>query len=341
MNAFDRSILETPITVLGAGSWGTALAILLAKNGQPVRLWGHDTKQLQQMKRAGCNLRYLPDIAFPENLQLVEKLSDALFDVQDVLVVVPSHAFKELLIKIKPYLMPGARLVWGTKGFTTDGKLLHAAATALLQKSNEHHLAVLSGPSFASEVARELPTAVTIASTDHSFVKALTARLTNGYFRVYSSTDVTGVEICGIVKNVLAIAAGIVDGLHLGANAQSALITRGLAEMKRLGLAVGGKSATFLGLAGVGDLILSCTDNQSRNRRFGHAIAHKKTPKQAIAEIGQAVEGYYNIEAVYRLAKQLNVEMPITEQVYEVIYQQRPPKVAIQALLSRAPKKEK
>lgn len=338
VSAFNQSIVKTPIAVLGAGSWGTALAILLANNGQPVKLWGHSLQHVQQMVREKCNSRYLPGISFPPNLKLFTELSDVLCDAQDVLIVVPSRAFVDMLNQIKPYLLPQARIVWGTKGLTVDRELLHIAADRILGKT--HPLAVLSGPSFAMEVARGLPTAVTIATQNTSFSEDLSMRFNSDCFRAYTSDDITGVEVCGAIKNILAIAAGIVDGLHLGANAKSALITRGLVEMKRLGLALGGKSETFTGLAGLGDLVLSCTDDQSRNRRFGYAIASGKSVEEIMQEVGQAIEGYYNVETVYYLAQQLKVDMPITEQIYQVIYQGKLPKIAIQALLSREPKKE-
>lgn len=337
-NALIQSVLETPIAVLGAGSWGTALAVLLANNGQPVRLWGYDPKEMQQMARENTNSRYLPGIFFPSNLALFTELSLALDDIQDVLIVVPSRFFVDMLIQMKPHLSSNARVVWGSKGLTAEHKLLHTAVERILEQT--HTLAVLSGPSFAMEVARGLPTAVTIATTDMLFAKALTTRFNSDFFRVYTSDDMMGVEVCGVVKNVLAIAAGILDGLQLGANALSALITRGLVEMKRLGLALGGKSDTFTGLAGLGDLVLSCTDNQSRNRRFGSAIASGKSAEDALQEIGQAIEGYYNLEAVYHLAQQLGVSMPITEQVYQIIYQKKSPKAAMLALLSREPREE-
>lgn len=338
VNAFNQSILTTPIAVLGAGSWGTALAVLLARNGQPVKLWGHDPNHIQQMAYEKCNSRYLPGIFFPSNLELFSDVAAALHDIQDVLVVVPSRVFVDVLTSIKPHLLPEGRIVWGTKGLTPQHEFLHIAAQRILGKTRV--LAVLSGPSFAIEVARGLPTAVTLATKNKLFAKSLIARFNSDCFRVYTTNDMTGVEVCGAIKNVLAIAAGIVDGLHLGANALSALITRGLVEMKRLGLALGGKSETFMGLAGLGDLVLSCTDNQSRNRRFGHAIASGLSAKDAQQAIGQATEGYYNLETVYHLAQQLKVDMPITAQVYEVIYQKKSPKVAIEALFSRALKRE-
>ena len=333
------AILEKkPIAVLGAGSWGTALAILLANNGQAVKLWGHDPQHIQQMARDRTNARYLPHISLPASLELFDDISKALSHTQDVLSVIPSRVFVDVLTEIKPHLLPTARLVWGTKGLTRERELLHVAAARILGES--HALAALSGPSFAAEVAKGLPTAVTIATTDHLFARDLTARFNSNCFRVYTTSDITGVEVCGVVKNILAIAAGIVDGLHLGANALSALITRGLVEMKRLGMALGGKPETFTGLAGLGDLVLTCTDNQSRNRRFGRAIGEGKTADEALKEIGQAVEGYHNLAATYELAQQLGVDMPITTQVYHIIFEKKSPSLAIQTLLSREPKGE-
>ncbi|HVV69570.1 MAG TPA: NAD(P)H-dependent glycerol-3-phosphate dehydrogenase [Gammaproteobacteria bacterium] len=329
----------TPIAVLGAGSWGTALAVLLAENGYEVRLWSYDPEQVAQMRKIRCNAYYLPEITFPDNLEVFDDLPATLNQIQDILIVVPSHAFQGLLQRLKPELSVGSRLVWGTKGLDPQsGQLLHTIAQETL--GIELPTAVLSGPSFAREVALKKPTAVTIATTDSAWAEALTARLNNSYFRVYTTSDIVGVEVCGAVKNILAIAAGVVDGLQLGINALSALVTRGLAEMQRLGIALGGKPQTFLGLAGVGDLMLTCADNQSRNRRFGAAIARGKTEDQAIAEIGQVVEGASNLKAVYRLAQQLQVEMPITEQIYEVLYQGLPVQAAIENLFSRQPRSE-
>jgi glycerol-3-phosphate dehydrogenase (NAD(P)+) len=331
--------IKNPIAVLGSGSWGTALSILLASNHQVVRLWGHDAEHIQEMRDMRSNERYLPGIHFPDLLELVDDLSEALDGVRDILIVVPSHVFIELLIKLKTLLMPDARIVWGTKGMVLGtGQLLHDATSQIL--GQQYSTAAIAGPSFAKEVALGKPTAITIATLDHSFAQSLIARLNSNTFRVYSSTDIIGVEVCGVVKNILAIAAGVVDGLSLGANALSALITRGLAEMQRLGIRLGGQPSTFQGLAGMGDLILSCTDNQSRNRRFGKAIAEGKSQEDAIKEIGQVVEGLSNLKTVYHLAQTLSVEMPITEQVYYVIYEGLSAQSAIQNLFTRQTKSE-
>ncbi len=331
--------LTPAITVLGAGSWGTALALLLARNGQEVRLWSYDSAHILEMRRERCNTRYLPGILFSDNLQLFTDLSSALTAVRDILIVVPSHAFPELLLKIKPFLLPESRIAWGTKGLEPNkGQLLHLLVEDILGKS--HSKAVLAGPSFAQEVAMNKPTAITLATEDAEFAQSLGDQLMNSNFRVYTTADMVGVEICGAVKNILAIAAGIVDGLDLGMNALSALITRGLAEMQRLGMAAGGKPATFMGLAGVGDLILTCTGNLSRNRRFGAAIGQGKTTRQALQEIGQVVEGLNNLDGVYHLAEKLGIEMPIIEQIHQVIYHDVPVGLAIENLLSREPRSE-
>jgi glycerol-3-phosphate dehydrogenase (NAD(P)+) len=332
------SIVKTPIAVLGAGSWGTALALLLARNQHIVRLWGHDPQHMQSMAEARCNTRYLPKHPFPENLQVDTALQATLDEVQDVLIAVPSHAFCETLIKLKDYWQPHMRLVWATKGLDATGQLLHEVAIKIL--GDNIPMAILAGPSFAQEVAQKLPTAVTLAAQDQAFAKNLIAYFHNTYFRVYTSTDMIGVQVGGFVKNILAVAAGIADGLGFGANARSALLTRGLAEMQRLGLAMGARAETFIGLAGVGDLILTGTDNQSRNRRFGLALGQGIALAEALASIVQVVEAVNNALQVYRLARQYQVDMPIVEQVYYVLHEHKSPKQAAQQLLTRAPSAE-
>lgn len=327
------------IAVLGAGSWGTALAILLANHHQHVKLWSHESDHVAEMQATRSNQRFLPGFPLPAHIELFSELSAAVKDVEDILIVVPSLAFRSLLLSLKPFISTHTRLVWGTKGMdTTTGHLLDEVAREILGKN--HPLAILSGPSFALDVAANLPAAVTIASHDKHFSHALALRFNSSTFRVYTTQDMVGVEICGVVKNILAIAAGISDGLGLGASAQSALITRGLAEMQRLGLALGAKPGTFLSLAGIGDLILTCTDDKSRNRRFGKAIAAGKTQAEAITEIGQAVEGMYNLKAIHDLIQKKHVSMPITEQIYQVIYEGLPPRVAVQNLFAREIKED-
>ncbi len=326
------------VAVLGAGSFGTALAILLAKNGVQVRLWGHTPTSIAQMRKARCNPIHLPDIPFPPHIELFTDLREAVADTDTILIVVPSYAFHDLLTQLKPLLSAHVRLLWGTKGLDSDtGELLHSLAQTILV--GHHQLAILSGPSFAREVALGKPTAVTIASTDKSFAQELAQLFTNTTFRVYTSEDMVGVEICGIVKNTVAIAAGAIHALALGANAQAALITRSLAEMQRLGLAMGAKPATFMGLAGLGDLVLTCTDNQSRNRRFGYALGAGKTTQQAIKEIG-LVEGMTNLKGVYTLSQRHHVDTPIITQIYRVIYEGLPLNTAITDLFTRELKSE-
>src|SRR6201999_3191983 len=293
---------ETPVTVLGAGSWGTALAIQLARGGRPTRLWGRDRERLLAMGRSRRNERYLSGGEFPLSLTVEPDLPAALANARDVLVVVPSHALRTVLTEIAPFLAPDMRLAWATKGFELEtGRLPHQIAHEVL--GSQRSVAVLSGPTFAREVGSGLPTAMTIASPDAAFAKALAQDLSSANFRAYTSTDITGVEIGGAVKNVLAVGAGLSDGLGFGANTRVALITRGLAEMMRLGVALGAQRDTFMGLAGLGDLVLTCTDDQSRNRRFGLALAAGKTADQALAEIGQAVEGYLAAKAVRAVAQ--------------------------------------
>jgi glycerol-3-phosphate dehydrogenase (NAD(P)+) len=328
-----------PIAVLGAGSWGTALAIQLCRAGGPVTLWGHEPELITRLGNARCNERYLPGIALPEQLSLTADLAAAIAEARDVLLVVPSHAFRTVLSAVQPLLKNNTRICWGTKGLESgSGKLLHEVAEEVL--GHDVSLAVVSGPTFAREVAEGLPTAVTVASGDAQLAGDMAERLHSETFRAYTSADITGVEVGGAVKNVLAIAAGIADGLGFGANARTALITRGLAEMMRLGEVLGGQRETFMGLAGLGDLVLTCTDNQSRNRRLGLSLGQGKTLEAALADIDQVVEGVQTAREVHDLALSRGVDMPITEQVFNVLYDGVTPKQAVQALLNRDQKAE-
>lgn len=330
---------QSPIAVLGAGSWGTALAIQLCRAGGAVTLWGHEPAHMADIGAARCNERYLPGVSLPEQLSLSHDLASALAGVQDVLVVVPSHAFRSVLTAMQPHLADNARILWATKGLESgSGKLLHEVALEVL--GDGMPTAVVSGPTFAREVALGLPTAVTVASADESFAADMAARLHSKTFRAYTNTDVPGVEIGGAVKNVLAIAAGIADGLGYGANARTALITRGLAEMMRLGENLGGHRETFMGLAGLGDLVLTCTDDQSRNRRLGLALGQGKRLEESLATIDQVVEGVQTAREVHDLALSRGVDMPITEQIFNVLYEGCKPKDAVQALLDREQKPE-
>ncbi len=323
------------ITVLGAGSYGTALAICLARNGHQTLLWGRDTDHVYQMSQHRENTKYLAGCSFPDSLQLEIDLKKAVQASENILLVVPSHAFGDMLKKIQPMLLLQAKLAWATKGLDPDsGDLLQTVATKIL--GDAISLAVLSGPTFAKEMASGLPTAISLSSTDDAFVSELSDLLhCEKRFRVYSNKDFIGVQLGGAVKNVIAIAAGIADGIGFGANARTALITRGLAEMTRLGLALNAQPATFMGMAGLGDLVLTCTDNQSRNRRFGLALGQGVGVSQAMTDISQVVEGYRNTKEVYMLAQKNKVEMPIVEQVYQVLYCGKSAKLAAADLLSR------
>jgi glycerol-3-phosphate dehydrogenase (NAD(P)+) len=327
------------IAVLGAGSWGTALAIQFARSGHPTRLWGRDSAQLADMARERRNVRYLSEGAFPESLSVTPDIGAALEGAQDIVISVPSHALRSLLTELAPRLTAGVRLAWATKGFELDtGKLPHQVAREVL--GDKFPVAVLSGPTFAKEVGAGLPTAMTIASPSADFATALAKSLSSSNFRAYTSTDIVGVEVGGAVKNVLAVAAGLSDGLGFGANTRIALITRGLAEMTRLGVALGAQKETFMGLAGLGDLVLTCTDNQSRNRRFGLALASGKSVADALAEIGQVVEGYKAARAVFKVAQREQVPMPIVEGLYRALYEGAPPADVVRALMTRPVKAE-
>lgn len=328
-----------PIAVLGAGSWGTALAIHLANSGHDVILWGNETAHMQLLAKQRCNQQYLPDVTFPQRLQVTDDLTQALASPAWILIAIPSHAYRPFLKNNAALFKADIGIAWASKGLEHGtGKLLHQVIAEELPNCKK--IAVMSGPTFAGEVARNLPTSITVASASKSFSQQLSDDLHSGRFRVYLSDDLIGVELGGALKNVLAIAAGAADGLGFGANTRAALITRGLAEMMRLGEAMGGKRETFMGLAGMGDLILTCTDNQSRNRRTGLLLAQGKTMPQVHEEIGQAIEGIKTTREVVALARQHGVEVPISEQVYRVLYEDCPIEEAVQTLLSRKSSQE-
>lgn len=331
---------DVAMTVIGAGSYGTALALTLARNQHPVVLWGHDPQHMARLAAERENAAFLPGIPFPPDLHIEADLAKAVTACRDILVVVPSHVFGEVLQQLRPYLRPDSRLVWATKGLEAEtGRLLQDVAREVL--GDAIPLAVLSGPTFAKEMAVGMPTAISVSASDPQFSADLQQLFHCGKsFRVYNSPDFIGVQLGGAVKNVIAIGAGMSDGMGFGANARTALITRGLAEMTRLGVALGAEAATFMGMAGLGDLVLTCTDNQSRNRRFGMMLGQGHDVAQAQASIGQVVEGYRNTKEVYVLAQRLGVEMPITEQIYQVLYCGKDAREAAVALLARASKSE-
>ena len=282
----------------------------------------------------GCNDAYLPGAEFPTGLSVSADLGSAVSKADDVLIVVPSHGFRETLQAVKDVAPNLEHLAWATKGFElSTGLLPHQVAAEVFTGNTA--FAVLSGPTFAKEVGSGLPSAMTIASKDADYCLRLARSISTKTFRAYTASDIVGVEVGGAVKNALAIGAGLSDGLGFGANTRIALLTRGLAEMTRLGVALGARQDTFMGLSGMGDLVLTCTDNQSRNRRFGLALAEGKDIEAAQKEIGQVVEGYYAAQAVFDVAKQRGVEMPIIEQIHAIVYEKKDPRKAVMELMSR------
>ncbi|WP_275666665.1 NAD(P)H-dependent glycerol-3-phosphate dehydrogenase [Vibrio tubiashii] len=331
-NAYGK---EIAMTVLGAGSYGTSLAISLARNGANVVIWGHDPEHMARLEAERANHEFLPGIEFPQSLIVESDLEKAVQASRDLLVVVPSHVFGIVLNNVKPHLRDDSRICWATKGLEPEtGRLLKEVANEALGEG--YSLAVLSGPTFAKELAMGMPTAISVASPDNDFVADLQEKIhCSKTFRVYANSDFIGMQLGGAVKNVIAIGAGMSDGIGFGANARTALITRGLAEMTRLGAALGAQPETFMGMAGLGDLVLTCTDNQSRNRRFGLALGQGKDVDTAQDEIGQVVEGYRNTKEVYLLAERMGVEMPIVDQIYQVLYQGKDANLAAKDLLAR------
>lgn len=328
--------VNTTIAILGAGSWGTAVAIHLANCGNRVMLWGHHPEHILAMQTSRSNQRYLPDIVFPPLLEPQISLDTCIEQATLAIIAVPSHAFAELLTCIKK---PLQGIAWLTKGIDPA---THCLLSDLVSQhfGKSYPQAVISGPSFSGEVARFLPTALTLAGNNLAFQKLLQQCLHHNNLRVYLSNDMTGVQLCGAVKNVLAIACGISDGLGYGANAKAALITRGLAEMKRLGLILGAREESFTGLAGVGDLVLTCTDDQSRNRRFGLFLGRGISAVAAEKQIGQVVEGKYNASQVCTLARRYGVEMPICEQVEALLENRITPTQAAINLMNRTAREE-
>ncbi|MDX8385661.1 MAG: NAD(P)H-dependent glycerol-3-phosphate dehydrogenase [Gallionella sp.] len=325
------------ITIVGAGAWGTALAISLASN-HSVTLWARDAEQVGQMKRSRSNERYLPDIDLPDNLALSADHADVIASADLVIVAVPTAALrttlKQLAVSERSF-----GVIWVCKGFEAEtSKLPHQVVAEVLPERFPR--GVLSGPSFAQEVARSLPTALTLASSDESFTRDIAQALHHARLRIYSSTDVIGVEVGGAVKNVMAIASGICDGLALGHNARAALLTRGLAEITRLGLQLGGRSETLVGLSGLGDLILTSTGDLSRNRRVGLMLAQQHDLTQILSHLGHVAEGVYTAREVHQLAMEVNVSMPICDAVFRILYENIPVADMVAELLNRAPNME-
>lgn len=320
------------ITVIGAGAWGTALAISLSQRHRTT-LWGRDEVQIAAIRDARCNRRYLPDAGLPESLLLSSNLAEALAGAGLLILAVPISALRTTLGKVSGHGVQD--VIWLCKGLELQTSMLpHQVAEQVLPEG--FRCGVLSGPSFAQEVARGLPTALVLASKDEEFAQRAAQMLHHPRLRIYASNDIVGVEVGGAVKNVMAIAAGVSDGMKLGSNARAALITRGLAEISRLGMRLGGRAETLGGLSGAGDLILTCTGDMSRNRRVGLMLAEGRNLDEILGEIGHVAEGVYAVREVHELAARLGVDMPICEAVYRVLYEHVPAREMVDYLLNRA-----
>ena len=327
------------LAVLGAGSWGTALAVQAARNGLDTVLWGRDAAAMDAMRVDRRNARYLPELPLPDTLKYDADLHRAVADADLVLVVVPSHAFPEIVRTIAPIKRPDIGVAWATKGFEPgSGRFLHEVAQDAF--GTQIPLAVVTGPSFAREVALGLPTAVTVHSDDETFAQAVADAMHGPTFRAYTGNDVLGAELGGAMKNVLAVATGVADGMNLGLNARAGLITRGLNEMLRLNAAIGGRAETLMGLAGLGDLVLTCTGDLSRNRRLGLALGRGQTLKDAVAAIGQVVESVQTADEVMRLAERHDLDLPISALVQRMLHGEITPGEGLKLLLSREQKPE-
>jgi len=325
--------------VIGAGAWGTALAVHLAKAGCAARIWDIDRAHLHQLADDRENRRYLPGVPLPGAVKPAEELEAATDKAECVLVATPSSALRETFRRLKPLLTAGTRICCASKGLEVKtGLLAHQVAEQEL--GLDYPLAAVSGPTFATEVAAGRPAAITVASRQRGQALWLARKLNAGALRAYVSDDLVGAEVGGATKNVIAIAAGASDGLGYGANARAALICRGLAEIVRLGASLGAEADSFMGLAGLGDLVLTCSDDQSRNRRLGLAVARGTPVDEALKELGQVAEGFHAAEAIHKLSRRLNLDLPISEQVYRVLYRGQAPGRVLEALLSRPLKAE-
>ena len=328
---------EMQITVMGAGAWGTAIAVNLSAHHQ-VTLWARNAELISEMRSKGTNKRYLAEIKLPSRLILTADISTALQGAELIILAVPVSGLRDALHHVSSMQQP-CGVIWLCKGFEAGtGLLPHLVVEAELPAAFPR--GVLSGPSFAQEVARSLPTALTLASMDEDFARNTAQALHHARLRVYASNDVVGVEVGGAVKNVLAIAAGICDGLGLGYNARAALITRGLVEVARLGVKLGGRAETLGGLSGAGDLILTCTGDLSRNRQVGLLLAQQHTLPEILHRLGHVAEGVYTVREVHQMAQRLGVDMPICDAVYRVVYEQVSASEMLAELLNRIPNSE-
>ena len=327
------------IAVLGAGSWGTALASLTARHGYPTLIWGRNAEQIRAIDEQHENIRYLPGIALPKSLHASTDLRKVVSWADLILVVTPSHAFTETLKALAQYRQARAGVAWATKGFEPgSGRFLHEVAEEVL--GPDVPLAVVTGPSFAKEVTQGLPTAVTVHSDNDVFAQTIADALHGPAFRAYTGSDMLGAELGGAMKNVLAVATGIADGMNLGLNARAGLITRGLNEMLRLNVALGGRAETLMGLAGLGDLVLTSTGDLSRNRRLGLALGRGQSIQEAVAAIGQVIESVQTVDEVMRLANRHHIELPISQLVQRILHEEITPAEGLKIILSREQKPE-
>lgn len=323
------------LSVFGAGSYGTALAVAAALKGLPVTLWARSAEKAALMQQQRQNPYYLKDIPFPDTLSVTSDLQQAAAAAPIVLIVVPSHSFGDLLAQLKPLLQADQRVCWATKGLDLEsGRLLSELAAEIL--GGDRPFCALSGPTFARELAAGLPTAIAVSGSSADFCAEICRLMHSSTFRLYQTADFIGLQLGGAVKNVIAIGAGMSDGLGYGANARTALISRGLVEMQRLGVAMGATERCFSGLSGLGDLILTCTDNQSRNRRFGMMLGQGLSAEEALQRIGQVVEGLTMTRIIYCLIQRYGVDMPICSEIHAVLYAGKSARAAAAALLSRA-----
>jgi glycerol-3-phosphate dehydrogenase (NAD(P)+) len=334
----ERVIIRQ-VTVLGAGGWGTALAVHLARVGHDTRLWGRDAALVADLETRRANAIYLPDVRFPDRLRVTSHLADALRDTEFIVAAVPSHGTREILRQAAGYIRDGATVVSAAKGLER-GTLFRVSEVVEQELGGKARVAVLSGPSFAVELARELPTAVSVASRDAAIVEQVQEEFRAPYFRLYGTTDVVGVEIGGALKNVIAIAAGVAEGLGLGHNAQAGLITRGLAEISRLACAAGAHRETLAGLTGLGDLVLTCTGSLSRNRHVGLELARGRSVQDVLASMKMVAEGVRTTEAALALAARHRVELPIAAQVAELLAGRKDAKTALYELMLRPQRAE-
>ena len=327
---------QRKVAVLVAGSWGTALASVLAENGHAVQLWSRDEKQVDEINSLHTNSKYLPEVKLNTNIKAFVSLQDAVLDAELVLIVAPSKAMREVAKQLAPFVTSEMVVVHATKGF--EAETLAAMSTVITEEipSLQDRIVVLSGPSHAEEVIRKCPTTIVVASKSNHAAEFAQDLFINNYFRVYTNADIVGVEIAGALKNIIALGAGLSDGLGYGDNAKAALMTRGLAEIARLGTAMGADPLTFAGLAGVGDLIVTCTSKHSRNWRAGYALGQGKNVQQVLDEMGMVVEGVRTTQAAHLLAQKYHVEMPITSQLYALLFEGKTGKQIVENLMGRS-----